>query len=785
MKITIDNLDGLGAVDYSGALYAGASPGAGAPLKVVRTLNAPSRCLGSVVLAGALAVPVRRGRVVVSDADANVLFTGYLAVEPEAVYLGAGTSGPVYRYALDAVSDEWVLDRLNVPASGAGLAAGGGVLLQTLTKRVGGTAIATSGVGTGRAVGVFQPVPADAWSVNAGELAGAAYGAYRVVNGALSFASVGTVTHALSDGDGTLVPGSLVAGAVKELANDVTLSGAMEPRTYATEMFAGDGTTAAFALSEAPFRPTALQGRLIDDAFDAGVFNPAVWAVTDPGSHLGFGGGGLAMSGGNGFDGQTTLTAIDSVEMGGTLLIEAGAVTLATASDGVLCGLFSGAVSRFNCFAGYNVRQSGGNTIVTPMVNGAEAGTSYTAVSGHRYTFRIRLHCHEMERVLQTYYARVDGAVEAFGGGLVSAAMSMCFDVIDLGVSSNTPATVLYDTASAGIVTNTPASCTFCAVDAVQMYGSMGFCRVTQTGSAWVVSTPASGASFTRLIGVAGEGVDCKVTESAGKGTVTFFAGRIPLEGETFSAMYRTSRRSVARIANGVSVGAEGTARWLGKVVRPVARCSADCESAALAVLSFATARAAALRGSYAAQVCHRVGAGTFPGGDVWPGDVLAVTANGATLNVIVRMVTVEDGHAVPEVLHYTIAFANDWAEGLGMKLSESIATDALLPQTALAGASEVLANLQQLTVTSATGTALQVDAGTAPPAGGGFEVRVRDGGFGPGAAADLVLRSPVRSFSIPRVSAGERYYVRMYDGSTPPLYSRWSSAVFCNLPVS
>jgi hypothetical protein len=85
----------------------------------------------------------------------------------------------------------------------------------------------------------------------------------------------------------------------------------------------------------------------------------------------------------------------------------------------------------------------------------------------------------------------------------------------------------------------------------------------------------------------------------------------------------------------------------------------------------------------------------------------------------------------------------------------------------------------------SATGTALQVDAGTAPPVGGGFEVRRRDGDFGPGVDQDLVLRSPVRSFSIPREGQIEHYYVRMYDGSTPPLYSRFSSGVFTDLPVS
>jgi hypothetical protein len=51
--------------------------------------------------------------------------------------------------------------------------------------------------------------------------------------------------------------------------------------------------------------------------------------------------------------------------------------------------------------------------------------------------------------------------------------------------------------------------------------------------------------------------------------------------------------------------------------------------------------------------------------------------------------------------------------------------------------------------------------------------------------AADLVLRSPVSSFSIPRAAQVERFYVRMYDASTPPVYSRFSSAVFVNAPVS
>ncbi len=178
---------------------------------------------------------------------------------------------------------------------------------------------------------------------------------------------------------------------------------------------------------------------------------------------------------------------------------------------------------------------------------------------------------------------------------------------------------------------------------------------------------------------------------------------------------------------------------------RLLRRSSVDCEGAAQAVLSFASSRAAAIAGSYEANNLQN------SPHDVWPGDVLAITANGVTMSVIVRQVVLENRGAYPEAIAYKIAFANDWAEGLGVKLSEAIASDAVLPQTVLTAPGAVLANLQQLQVVSATTTALQVDAGVAPPAGGDFEVRRRDWAFGPGVNQDLVLRSPVRSFSIPR----------------------------------
>jgi hypothetical protein len=62
--------------------------------------------------------------------------------------------------------------------------------------------------------------------------------------------------------------------------------------------------------------------------------------------------------------------------------------------------------------------------------------------------------------------------------------------------------------------------------------------------------------------------------------------------------------------------------------------------------------------------------------------------------------------------------------------------------------------------------------------------VRRRDWSFGPGTDSNLVLRSPVGNFIIPREAVMEQYYVRMYDGSTPPNYSQFSSAIFVNVPL-
>jgi len=778
VKITIDNLDGMGALDYSGWISAVE------PLKVERKLNAPSTCGCMLDLNSAtVRVPARKGRVVVTKLDGLVLFTGYVATEPELIYAGVGTTGPAYRVALHAISDEWLLDRQSVPPGGAGLGQNGIAALTTLTNRVGAGVFAIAGSAGVRNLGIFQPEQNRSWSENAGALADNVYAAYRVVGGDLGLQPAGTVVHSLNDGDGSLQMAGLRVSQKRELANDVTVSGEREPAVYVSESFAGDGTASIFPLAKTPFREAAAgkggsrmgggTSQLLSDSFEGGSFDQRTWAVSDPGAHFSFTAAGLSLGSGNGLDGQTTLAAIDAVEIGGSLVLEMGAVRVESASDGVLCGLYAGGISRSSCFAGYSVRQSGGATVVVPLVNGVEAGTVYTLQSGHAYTLRVRVHCVEAQRVRQIFYAMVDGMVRSFGGGIVNAPADLVFDLLDTGASSNTRATVLYD----GTVQNSPASCSFAPVNSIQLIGTVGYCRATQTGSAWVTKMSAAGVKTTQMAGSAGEGVDCMISSS---GKVTFFAGRVPQAGELVTVSYRSSQRAIARLEDPASVAAEaaggisGTSQWRGKVVRPVARSTADCESAAQALLSVASDRAATMSGTYVAENPE----------DMWPGDLLSVSRYGETVSTLVRSVTIKDGMAAPEFVTYHVAFASEWAEGLGIKLSEGVATDVILPEAAQVAPGNFLGDLQHLTLVSASGTALVIDAGVVPPSGGGFEVRRRDGAFGAGVNQDLVLRSPVRSFSVPREAQVERYYVRMYDGSTPPVFSRLSSAIFTDIPV-
>ena len=93
MKLLIDNLDGLGPLDYTAFLDSSKNP------SLVRKLNSPAKLkFGLVAGLGGLAVPAISERVMLTLRNGNDLFTGYVVETPTYQYLGWADRGVIYRY---------------------------------------------------------------------------------------------------------------------------------------------------------------------------------------------------------------------------------------------------------------------------------------------------------------------------------------------------------------------------------------------------------------------------------------------------------------------------------------------------------------------------------------------------------------------------------------------------------------------------------------------------------------------------------------------------------------
>jgi hypothetical protein len=770
MKITIQGQDYTAALDAS------------RPLTIERKLNEPSTCelWVSLPVNNSLPAPVRYQTLAIIGDNGTTYFTGYIAVSPLVEYAGMGLEGPRYRIAVQAVSDELILDQLPMPPSAGSSGETAGALIASLVTHSGSTALSVHGLTLNTSVSSFVPRPGTSWSQRAGQVAHMARATYRALNAALTLAPIQTQVHTLNETDGSLTLANLAftADVKRALANDVTVCGEDEPVAYVTEYFLGDGVTTSFNLAADPYLLPSAKARIINDLFNEPQINQTVWSVSGGQGYLNLGPGGLAMNGGNGVDGQTALTWIVPVEMGGTLLLEASGVTLSIGSTGVIAGFFSAGAAASNCFAGFQVTAQQGTGAVTlqPLVQGCAAGTTFSVNPQSSYTLRIRVQCPEFERSRAMYYSFGDNGPVSAGGQGVPAPCSMQMEVQQFvnGIGA-TPVTV-YD----GSLTNLPGACQVIAASSINLIGSMRSFNLNNLGSGWVISTPPNGAAYTRRIGTTAEQAECQV-ESSGK--LVFYMGYAPVAGEQIAVTYRTRGRAVGRAVNMASqqalaqAGSPSVAVWIGTVTSPAARSSADCRNAAVVIEQAAASVGALWSGTY-------TGTAASFAIDVWPGDALQLNAPSANLNaqVVVRTVRLSYTASHPDLVAYDVTFANDWADDLAIKTSASVPEDAWLPAPV---SPTVLDNLNGLRVTALSGSMVTLNTGATPPSGGGFEIRLRDYAFMPGEDPTLVIRGSQQTLTFSRVSAADRFYIRMYDGSTPPNYSEFSAAVFINLPLT
>jgi hypothetical protein len=769
MILTINRLDYTAALDGT------------SPLTIERTLNAPSLCRVALSLPpnGSLPAPARFQSVSVSGDAGPVYFTGYIAATPLPEYVGLALEGPRYRYRVEALSDEMLLDQAIASASRGASGLTAGALMSNLAVHSGSAALSTAGLDLEAPVARFTPAPGSPFSKTAGRVADQVRAAYRAQSGALRLNAIPATVHSLDEGDGTLTLAhlSLTRGA-RDLANDISVCGEHEPAAYVTEIFEGDGLTSSFYLSADPYCPPASESSLLSELFDKPVIDTSRWSNPSGDTYFSIGARGLAMNGGSGVAGQTRLSWLDPVEMGGTLVLEAEGLALQNASTGMLAAFFSGPANGGTCVAGFQAvaEQGSGAVSIQPLVDDAAEGPSFAIHPEHEYTLRMRVHCPEPQRTRASYICCGDNGTVAVGGQAVAASARLYLEVQECVDGVQGMPVLLYD----GWVGGLPATCTVVAADSLNLHGSLRSLGLSNLGSAWVISTPRGGSPMTRRIGSAAQSAECSLSRS---GKLTFFTGYTPGPSEQIAVTYRRIARAVGRAINAASqqaLTAEGlpsTLSWTGSVTDPRARSSADCRNAAAALAQSAGSAAALWSGTYR-------GTNHDFADDVWPGDALAMSAPSCNLDaqLVIRSVRLTCHATVPDLVSYDIAFANDWAEDLAIATSASVPGDAWLPTPA---PYTPIASLSALTVTSIDGANVTVNTGKAPPPGGGFEVRTRDYAFVPGEDPSLVLRGSEPNLTFTRQVAADRFYIRMFDGASPPNYSEFSAVVVLNVPLA
>jgi hypothetical protein len=346
------------------------------------------------------------------------------------------------------------------------------------------------------------------------------------------------------------------------------------------------------------------------------------------------------------------------------------------------------------------------------------------------------------------------------------------------------PATVLFD----GVIENAPGFCTYALVNAASLFCSIAYTYVAHISLAEVRTALPNAGYVTQLVGSVSDGAQCEITSGP---SVDFYPQYSPILNQLIVASYRGQGRAVAEVNNPASIaslqtsvdnGVRGSVR---KISIPEARTDADCENAALAVLD--DAGPAAWSGEYQTWSDFLPGAAA----DIFPGDALVLNAptRSAVFTAIARQVDIELLNPANDRGFYTIQFANDLAMPLGAEFTSAAAVIALQDMPPVLANSQVgsyyLVNLTNAQITQVTSTTVQIDAGVAPANGTGIEVREHDYGWGQSNDRNLLGRFSVQAFTLSRLARTQNYFLRLYDNSSPPRYSRYSAALHVDYPLN
>lgn len=543
MKLTIDNLQGAGAVDYTATIDLTVAP------RIVRKINAPAQLSCALTGVNGLVVPAIGARIVLTRADGSFLFTGYLTQAPQAVYAGWGEQGAVYQYQLVAESDEVLLDQKALPQRAPFVNRSAGSALKQLAQDLLPGGFDTSGVADVDVLAAYEVNPQKKFSYHAAEIALAARASYRAMNGALKLAPAGAATYAINESDANFSPAGLKLSSPNLLANDVTLIGLDEPQAYVRDYFVGDGLSQEFYLSQTPFAQA--KPALIDEEYLGPGLDATTWVVTDPSAAVTVVAQTLQVAGGTGKDGQTSVSFIEQIELGGALELQHGDVSLNGASQGVIGGLYAGAISAAGCLAGFQVTPNGTGSSIQALINGSPTGAVVATQAGHRYFLTTYLYCIEVYRSEETYHSSEHPAGNGWGGGAVPGNVRVVLELEDIDPSNPASlvaaATILFD----DTIANAPGFCRYALVNAVNMQCSIAYTYAAHISLAEVRMALPNANYVTQLVASLSDGGQCEIASST---TLDFYPQYIPPLNALIVASYRGSGRAVAEIVNATSI---------------------------------------------------------------------------------------------------------------------------------------------------------------------------------------------------------------------------------------
>jgi hypothetical protein len=778
MNLKIDNLDGLGPLDYSSAIDGAQSP------QVIRKLNQVAELHVSLLSNGpSFLVPALGARVTLGKTNGQDVFSGYVMQTPAFEFLGWGEQGAAYRHLVIAQSDEVLLDEKRLPVRCPFVNRTGGDALRQITQDLMPGAFDITGTQDVDTLVSYASDPQKKWSEQAAEIAAIVRASYRMMDSALIFSPIGATAYALNETDSSFSPEGLKLQPASGLVNDVTVIGQIEPQAYVRDYFIGDGLTVRFFLSQAPFRKSSKA--LFDEEYSTPLLDPARWRVTDPTGVVNVNAGKLQVSGGTGVDGSTTVQFVEKIELGGATVLQHGDVLFGAASSGILGGLYPGTVSSSGCLAGFQVTPSGTQSNIQAIINGTPRGASIGTTAGHHYVLTTRLYSLEIYQRQQIFHSSIHAAGNGVGGGLTNAGVRLVLEVRDIDPANPAtlvaPSTVLYD----GVVQASSDFCSYALVNAGNLQCSIAFTRLVQAVESEVRSALSGQSYVTRLVGTLSEGAECNVSSNS---ELTFFTAYVPAPNQAITVHYRGHGQALARVTSPASIAAQtrgidnGVHGAVRHVKEPVPRTAADCENAALAILDDLSIPA--WTGKYDTWSDFLPGSAA----DIFPGDALNVSApsRGAIFQAIVREVDIEVKDLAGEHSIYKIKFANEAAKSLAFEFNSAKITN-ILNVAAVSNTqvgSVFLSSLTAAEITAASSTTVTIDAGVPPITGGGFEVRWSDAGWGQGNDRNLAGRFSSQTFTLPRLARIQNYFLRQYDASVPPKYSRYSAALHLDYPL-